>query len=56
LQQATWQEWNIDLEAFGIDLSNVTTLSIGFEKIGAAGGFGTILFDDIRLYTSADQE
>ena len=55
-QQATWQEWNIDLAAFGIDLSNVTTLSIGFEKIGAAGGFGTILFDDIRLYTSADQE
>jgi hypothetical protein len=56
LQQATWQEWNIDLASFGIDLGNVTTLSIGFERIGAAGGFGTILFDDIRLYISADQE
>ncbi len=50
LQQAVWQEWNIDLAAFGIDLSNVTTLSIGFERIGTAGGFGTVLFDDIRLY------
>lgn len=56
LQQATWQEWNIDLETFGIDLSNVMTLTIGFERISAAGGFGTILFDDIRLYISADQE
>jgi hypothetical protein len=56
LQQVTWQEWNIDLADFGIDLGNVTTLSIGFERIGAAGGFGTVLFDDIRLYISADQE
>jgi len=56
LQQAAWQEWNIDLAAFGIDLGHVTTLSIGFERIGTAGGFGTVLFDDIRLYISADQE
>jgi hypothetical protein len=56
LQQSTWQEWNIDVGAFGIDLGNVATLSIGFERIGAAGGFGTILFDDIRLHTTADQE
>ncbi len=56
LQQAVWQEWNIDLAAFGIDLGHVTTLSIGFERIGTAGGFGTVLFDDIRLYISADQE
>ena len=56
LQQATWQEWNIDLSVFGIDLGHVTTLSIGFERIGTAGSFGTVLFDDIRLYISADQE
>ena len=56
LQQAAWQEWNIDLAAFGIDLGHVTTLSIGFERIGTAGSFGTVLFDDIRLYISADQE
>ena len=56
LQQATWQEWNIDLAAFGIDLGHVTTLSIGFERTGPMGGFGTVLFDDIRLYISADQK
>jgi len=56
LQQATWQEWAVDLAAFGIDLSNVTTLGIGFERTGPMGGFGTVLFDDIRLYISADQE
>ncbi len=56
LQLAAWQEWNIDLAEFGIDLGHVTTLSIGFERIGAAGGFGTVLFDDIRLYMSADHE
>ena len=56
LQQAAWQEWSIDLAAFGIDLGHIPTLSIGFERIGAAGGFGTVLFDDIRLYISADQE
>jgi len=56
LQQAAWQEWNIDLADFGIDLGHVTTLSIGFERIGTAGGFGTVLFDDIRLYMSADHE
>ena len=56
LQQATWQEWAVDLAAFGIDLSNVTTLGIGFERTGPMGGFGTVLFDDIRLYISTDQE
>ena len=50
LQQATWQEWNIDLAAFDIDLSNVMTLSIGFERTGTTGSTGTILIDDIRLY------
>ncbi len=45
-----WQPWNIDLATFGVDLSNVTELSIGFERSGAAGGSGMVLFDDIRLY------
>lgn len=56
LQQATWQEWKVDLAAFEIELGNVTTLGIGFERTGPMGGFGTVLFDDIRLYISADQE
>ena len=56
LQQATWQEWKVDLAAFEIELGNVTTLGIGFERTGPMGGFGTVLFDDIRLYISTDQE
>jgi len=54
LQQITWQEWNVDLAAFGIDLSNVTELGIGFERTETFGGRGTILIDDIRLYISQD--
>jgi hypothetical protein len=48
-----WAQWNIDLAAFGVTLGNVTTLSIGFERTGAAGGTGTIFIDDIRLYRQA---
>jgi len=44
-----WQPWNIDLATFEVDLSNVTELSIGFERSGADGGSGMVLFDDIRL-------
>jgi len=56
LQQTTWQQWNIDLTDFGIDLSNVTELCIGFEKTQTLGGRGSILFDDIRLYVSQNEE
>jgi len=56
-----WQAWNIELADFtgvdpapvagvGVDLSNVTELSIGLERIGAVGGSGVVYFDDIRLY------
>jgi len=46
-----WQAWNIELADFtGVDLSNVTELSIGFERIGAVGGSGVVYFDDISLY------
>ncbi len=55
VQQATWQEWTTDLAAFGIDLSNVTELGIGFEKTETLGGRGTIIIDDIRLYTSVEE-
>jgi len=54
LQQTTWQEWKVDLAAFGVDLSNVTELGIGFERTETFGGRGTILIDDIRLYISRD--
>ena len=53
--EATWTSWTIDLEALGIDLRNVTQLSIGFERTSASGGSGTVLIDDIRLYRSAPE-
>jgi hypothetical protein len=46
LAQAQWQEFYLDLASLGIDLSNVTSLTIGFES----GSSGTVLIDDIRLY------
>jgi Concanavalin A-like lectin/glucanases superfamily/F5/8 type C domain len=46
-----WQMWYIDLASLGVDLSNVTTLSIGFERIGTVGGQGMVLLDGIRLYS-----
>jgi len=45
-----WQQWTIDLAAMGASLSNVTSFTIGLERAGAAGGSGTILLDEIRLY------
>lgn len=48
-----WTQWNIDLAASGVSQSNVTSLIIGFERTGASGGTGVVLFDDIRLYKSA---
>jgi hypothetical protein len=53
---AEWQEWNIDLNDFndgGVILSDVNWMYIGFgQRYSAqAGGFGTVYFDDIRLYT-----
>ena len=50
LTTAAWQEWAIDLVALGVNLSNVTTLTVGFERAGAVGGVGTVLIDEIRLY------
>jgi hypothetical protein len=47
-----WNEWVIDLTAFaGVDLSNVNTITIGIgtKNSPAAGGSGTMYFDDIRL-------
>ncbi|MHC4510926.1 MAG: LamG-like jellyroll fold domain-containing protein, partial [Planctomycetota bacterium] len=47
LTRIGWQTWNIDLASFGVDVQNVSTLSIGFDGHGATG---RVLFDDIRLY------
>jgi hypothetical protein len=49
LARIKWQAWNINLADFGTNLSNVTELSIGFERSGAVGGAGLVLFDNIIL-------
>ncbi|MBC8470457.1 MAG: hypothetical protein H8D56_13380 [Planctomycetes bacterium] len=50
-----WTEWNIDLQAFGVNLTNVNTITLGLDNSNnpAAGGSGLIYFDDIRLNTPA---
>jgi hypothetical protein len=54
-QIGVWTEWTIDLQKYvdqGVDLTNVTSITIGFGTPGTAtaGGAGNMLFDDIRLY------
>jgi hypothetical protein len=50
-----WTEWTIDLQAFGVNLANVNTISLGLgnKNNPVAGGSGTMYFDDIRLYPPA---
>jgi len=50
-----WTEWNIDLQAFGVNLTNVNTITLGLDNSSnpAAGGSGLIYFDDIRLNAPA---
>jgi len=53
IKEPSWHEWNIDLADFGINLSNVTSISIGFgdeDNEETPGGAGIVYFDDIRLY------
>jgi len=50
IKRTVWQMWYIDLASLGMSLSNVTELSIGFERSGFTGGSGNVYFDDIRLY------
>ncbi|MBN2183515.1 MAG: discoidin domain-containing protein [Sedimentisphaerales bacterium] len=47
-----WTLWDIELERFGVNLNNVTTFTIGFEKTAAIGGSGMIFVDEIHLYKS----
>jgi hypothetical protein len=48
LALSVWRPWNIELASIGADLQNVTGLAIGIEGAGAKG---TLLLDDIRLYS-----
>jgi hypothetical protein len=52
-QLSGWNEWVIELAAFGVDLTNVNSITIGVGTKNAPvpdGGTGTLYFDDIRLY------
>ena len=49
-----WKQWVIDLQAFadqGVDLTNVSTMTIGFgtKNSPSVGGEGEVYFDDIWL-------
>ena len=44
-----WHQWNVDLASMGIDISAVTSMSIGVEGVGS----GLIYVDDIGLYREA---
>jgi hypothetical protein len=50
LTMGEWIQWEIGLDEFGINLSNVTELVVGIEKAGVTGTEGMIFIDDIRLY------
>ena len=54
-QTASWTEWTIELQAFGVNLTNVNTITLGFGNRSnpVAGGSGMVFFDDIRLYRPA---
>jgi len=54
-QKTGWNQWVIDLQAFadqGVNLASVNTITIGIgtKNSPAAGGTGTMYFDNIRLY------
>ncbi len=50
LTLTAWQNVEISLADFGINLANVTQLVVGLERTGATGSEGILFMDDIRLY------
>jgi hypothetical protein len=54
-QATVWTQWNIDLQAFGVNLTNVNsiTLGLGNRANPVAGGSGMMYYDDFRLYPLA---
>jgi hypothetical protein len=52
-QLSEWRNWVIDLVAFGVNLTDVDSITIGIGTKDAplpGGGTGMMYFDDIRLY------
>ncbi|MHC4536158.1 MAG: hypothetical protein ACYS6K_19580 [Planctomycetota bacterium] len=54
-QVEDWTEWKISLQEFGINLTSVNTITLGFgnRTNPVAGGAGIVFFDDVRLYRPA---
>ncbi len=52
IAEPTWQPWNIELSTVGVNLANVTELTIGIEGSGATG---IVYIDDVRLYPGIPQ-
>ncbi len=58
LKNEAWQAWRIDLNALNdpnLNLANITGIALGFcAETGKpfSSGAGSVLFDDIRLYSS----
>jgi len=53
VQQAEWHEWRIDLGLFGVDLTSITKLAVGFgdeANTATPSGSGKVYIDDIWLY------
>jgi len=50
IAKVQWRQWNIALASLGVNLRNVTKLSIGIDGNGVNG---KLYFDDIRLYRTA---
>jgi len=51
-QLSGWKNWVIDLASFGVNLTNVNSITIGVGTKNApapGGGTGKLYFDDIRL-------
>ncbi len=46
---AAWHEWTIPLAQFGVNLTTVASMTIGFGGSGPRST-GMMIFDDIRLY------
>ncbi|MHC4586484.1 MAG: LamG domain-containing protein [Planctomycetota bacterium] len=45
--KTSWTRWDIDLQAFGVNLANVNSITLGLSS--GSGGTGIMYFDDIRL-------
>jgi len=49
ISSPAWKVWEIELASVGVNLTSITTLTIGIE----AGQSGVLYIDDIRLYSDA---